>query len=131
MKLTILKKACLLSGMIMGVMTATLPAMNVATASNKVNVIEKEWTLLETKNGVSCYYINGPLGTCNNAVQLLFVNSSAKAVTVNFTVETDGATITRKIVVAAGQTLEPSKESSLVIRPASSGKPVISFTVSK
>jgi hypothetical protein len=130
MKLTKFTKACLLSGMMMGVMATTLPAMSIALTPNKVEAIEKEWTLLETKDGVSCYYINGPLGTCNNAIQLRFVNASATDVTVSFSVETDGVAITRKVVVAAGQTLD-STEPSLAVRPVSSGKPVISFTVSK
>ena len=126
-----IKIACLLSVMTIGVMSTALPAMTIVRTPNKVETIEQEWALLETKEGISCYYQVGPLGTCNNAVQLRFVNSSATDVTVNFSVETDGVTINGKVVVAAGQTLDSSKESSLAIRPVSSGKPVITFTISK
>jgi hypothetical protein len=131
MKLTKLKKVCLLSGMMLSVMAPTLPAMTAASTPKKVEIIEKEWTLLETKNGVTCYYQVGPLGTCNNAVLLKVVNTTASAVIVDFSVVTDGVAVSRKITVAAGQTLDSSTDASLSIRPASSGEPVISFTVSK
>jgi hypothetical protein len=110
-----IKIACLLSAMMMGVMATTLPAMTVV--ANKVEATENEWTLLETKEGVSCYYINGPLGTCNNAVLLKVVNNSASAVTVDFTIEIDRVAVSKKITVDAGQTIDAYSDPSLSIRP--------------
>jgi hypothetical protein len=130
MNLRTIKTVCLLSAMTLGGMPAALPAMTANSMVQK-HVTEKTWNLLETRNGVSCYYQVGPLGTCNNAVLLKFVNASATAVVIDFSVTTDGVAVSRKITLEAGQTLDASKESSLSIRPASAGEPVISFTVSK
>src|SRR5687768_3394947 len=105
MKIT---KACLLSAMMMGVMATTLSAMTVVPTPNKVEAIEKEWTQLETKNGVTCYYKIDQVGTCNNAILLRFVNNSKTDVTVNFSVDMiEEVTISRKITLKAGQTLDP------------------------
>jgi hypothetical protein len=131
MILTKITKAYLLSAMMMGAMSTALPAVSANAAVIKQQKSEKEWLLLGSRDGVTCYYQVGPLGTCNNAVLLKVVNHSAAAVIVDFSVETDGVAVSKKITVAAGQTIDPSSDSSLSIRPVSSGKPVVSFTVSK
>jgi hypothetical protein len=131
MNLRTFKTACLLSVMTLGGMPAALPAMS-ANSMVQNQVTEKEWTLLETKDGVSCYYKIDQIGTCNNGVHLRFVNNSKSDVTVNFSVDMiEEVSVSRKVTLKAGQTLDPSSEPALIVRPDTQNKPVISFTVIK
>jgi hypothetical protein len=125
-----IKMACLLSLVVAGVMTAALP---VAMANPVVSTVkvEKEWKLIDTKNGVTGYYNVGGLGTCNNGVYLRFVNASATDVTVDFSVMSDGVAINKKITVKAGQTLDHTNDPALAVRPLTAGTPFVTFTVSK
>lgn len=120
--------ASFLSLLMMGMSTA-MPAVADYTVAT-IQKVEKEWTLLETKNGVSCYYRMDQMGT-GNGVYLRFVNNSGTNVSLNWTVNLskDNST-TGKLTLTPGQTIDSNTQPELAIR-ITSGKPTISFTVSK
>jgi hypothetical protein len=128
-----IKTACLLSALTLGITHTALRAMTTNSIVLPAQKSETVWNLLETKEGVSCYYKIDNLGT-GKGVFLRFVNNSGAEVTVNWSVNVSGVITPGKLTVAAGQTIDsfnqPAGASSPAVRIAS-GEPVISFTVSK
>ncbi|CAN5918258.1 hypothetical protein BH11BAC7_BH11BAC7_16020 [soil metagenome] len=129
MKNKIIKIACLLSVLMIGMMSSALTALTPVSPAVKLEKTQEIWNLLETKDGVTCYYRIDQLGT-GNGVYLRFVNAASSDVTVDFIIMDGEKATNSKLTVAAGQTLDSSNALSLAIRLASD-KPVISFTVSK
>ena len=119
--------------MTLGIMHTALPAMTVNNVVSQHQKTETAWTLFETKDGVSCYYRVGNLGT-GKGVFLRFVNNSGAAVTVNWSVNNAGAMTPGKLTLAAGQTVDSFNQPAGVSSPAvriASEQFDISFTVSK
>lgn len=125
-----IKISCLLSAVMVGVMTTSLPALT-ANSSSSYQKVEKEWKLLDTKDGVSCYYKIDQMGS-GNGVYLRFVNNSTSGVSIDWSVsfqKDDGAG--GHFFIGAGKTISSLTEPGFAIRTTSTSEPVISFTVSK
>ncbi|MDQ3110196.1 MAG: hypothetical protein M3R17_09905 [Bacteroidota bacterium] len=133
MTLKTIKTVCLLSVMTMGLMHSALPAMTTDYASVHIQKTEKEWTLLQTKDGVTCYYKVDNLGT-GKGVFLRFVNDSGTEVKVTWDVTYGKAVAGGDLTIASGKSADsisqPEGSKPLVVR-IDSETPFISYTVSK
>jgi hypothetical protein len=133
MTLRRIKTACLLSVMTLGIMHTALPAMAANGVVMNTRKSETAWTLLETKDGVSCYYKIDNLGT-GKGVFLRFVNNSGAEVKVAWEVTYGKAVAGGSLTVAPGKSADhisqPEGSKPLVVR-TNSQTPFISFTVSK
>ncbi len=127
MKLRKIKLTCLLSLLVMGMSTAMPAAANYSVATTQK--VENEWTLLETKNGVSCYYKIDQMGS-GNGVYLRFVNNTGSDATIGWNVSDAGNGVGGNFFLKAGGTVNSFTDPTLAFR-ITSGEPVITFTVSK
>jgi hypothetical protein len=141
MKKNHLKLLCFTPLLLMGIcVSAQVGQTNTPINSQKQNnsvqtqQVKKDWLLLETKDGVSCYWKINNMGT-GNGVFLRFVNNAGGNVTVNWSVvSATDIQKTGKIALAEGQVAESnhqSADSELLAVRITSDQPVISFTVSK
>ncbi len=131
-KIKIAYLACVL---MLGSQASPLLASSACIAAiQQKQAVQNTWQLLETKDGVSCYWKIDKLGT-GNGVFLRFVNNSGANATINWNVNiaTDNVK-SGKVVLTNGQTAEPNNQpagSDLLAIRIPSGQPVITFTVSK
>jgi hypothetical protein len=134
MKTSLFKTVCLATLLLAGAQLPVRASYPQTESMVQADEKESEWKLLQTKDGVSCYWKIDLLGA-GNGVYLRFVNATDEMVNITWQVSENGGPVTEgKLPLVANTTAEanhqPAGTSLLSVR-VSSSSPVISFNVSK